>query len=331
MTSRHFYLLWAVLPILPFILGFGVLAIFDGPTSELTKALDDVFGSFPVDDKGVVKGAIYYEAARDLRFMNAFFIYLSVGFFHLTACVGVIAYMAYRIWGMPDETRHRTLVVLGLSLLILGLANWMARWDVFIGGLSLAYRNICDVIYQSGVAGQIMPEEGCKSSGISNFAWLAAIPYLFGLLAAACASAVVSGVVSDTSMDISERAERVRRAFQATTFVLVTSVMALVLFYKLPLSIVEDSTSTGLITNYAQGITMFWGTLFTVTLVAIFGPANLALAPQLKEEATVDGEKLFIDADTRKMAITVLTTLSPLLVGSAGSFLETIASAISGG
>ncbi len=337
MKSDNVYLLWAILPILPFILGFGALAVVDGSTSEVMAGLLNVQANFPLDENKQPVGTLFIKIARDLTFFNGFFTYLSVGLFHVFGCLTVIFYMGLRVLRMAPATRNRTLIVFGLSLAILVGVNFLARMDALIGGLSLAYRNVCDVLVNAQVAGQIMPEYGCKSRGISKFAWLAAVPYLFGLLAAASASAVVSGLVSDRDGNLAERIAGVTRAFHATAFVLVTSVLALVLFYKLPLLIIADESAAGLVTDYAQGITMYWGALFTVTLLAIFGPANVILNQQAiqaqlasPEEVSIDGPKFFMDPNTRAMLSKVLTTLSPLLIGSAGPFFETISNVVLG-
>ena len=110
--------------------------------------------------------------------------------------------------------------------------------------------------------------------------------------------------------------------------------LALVLFYQLPTSVISNTDAAELIDGYAEGITMYWGVLFTVTIVAIFAPANLILRSQMKQDdeaPELEGAKLFLDERTRNMAKAALTTLAPLLVGSAGPVFESIASALSGG
>lgn len=335
MRQDRIHLIWAILPVLPLIFGFAALAILDGPTSELRLGLQELLDAkYPVNADGIRAGGLFIDVARDVTFLNALFVYVSVGLIHLFVCLAVIFYMAQRSWTMPRAQRDKTLIVLFFSVAILVLVNVLAREDGLRGALSLAYRNICDVVVMAQVAPQIMPGS-CTEPGISDFAWLAALPYLLGLLAAAFASAVVSGVVSDIAADVKKRISDVTLAFHATALVLVTSMLAMVLFYQLPLAVISEPDSQVLASSYADGITVYWGALFTVTLAAIFGPANYILRQQVQdttpEEVTIDGPRMFIDARTRQMLGNVLATLSPLLIGSAGSFFETITTTLTTG
>ena len=74
--------------------------------------------------------------------------------------------------------------------------------------------------------------------------------------------------------ELTERARLVEQAFRATAFVLVTSALSLVTFYRIPLAMIEDPLALQLMTGFGQGMTLFWGAAFTLTLVAIFGPGT---------------------------------------------------------
>lgn len=323
MLRDRTYLLWAVFPILPMIAGFSVLSVIDGPKSELTVGLNSILAALP---EGA--GGIYLATARGVQFLNALFIYLSVGMFHLAACASVMAYMIYQIWLMPQPKRARTGVVLLISAVVLLAVNYTVLQPVWRGALSIAYRNLCDVIVHADVAVHLMPGS-CDEEGISRYAALAAVPYVIGVIAATFASAVVAGAISARDEDPAVRLAVVQRAFQATALILVTSMLAMVLFYKLPLSVLANGDARDLVSGYAEGITMYWGTLATLTLVAIFGPANMVLG----QAAKASGEEvaLLVDSRTRGQIKAIVTTLAPLLIGSSGAFFQTIANALTGG
>lgn len=82
-------------------------------------------------------------------------------------------------------------------------------------------------------------------------------------------------------------------------------------------------------TGFAQGMTLFWGIVFTLTLAAIFGPGTLILTRHLRAEhlASIgpDLPEGLLPQSTRKRIAGMLTTLAPLLIGASGSVLETIA------
>ena len=222
---------------------------------------------------------------------------------------------------MDAETRRQSLAVLGISVLVLVLVNLMARQEFFLGALNLTYRSVCSVMVDAGVAPHILPK-GCADAGLSNFAWLAIFPYLFGLLAAAFASAVVS--TAHKTENLEARMRLVDLTFQATAFVMVTSTISLMLFYRLPLSVVADETARELLSGFAQGMALFWGIVFTLTLVAIFGPSNLLLNKALadKPEMADNFREKIEKLSTKHQVSKILTMLAPLLVGSSASILE---------
>ena len=112
--------------------------------------------------------------------------------------------------------------------------------------------------------------------------------------------------------------------FQATAFVMVTSTISLMLFYRLPLSVVADETARELLSGFAQGMALFWGIVFTLTLVAIFGPSNLLLNKALadKPEMADNFREKIEKLSTKHQVSKILTMLAPLLVGSSASILE---------
>ena len=307
------HLTWIFLPILPFALGFTVLELLsDGTTDLLTRMLE-------TDS--------FFPGNLDLRFYNGFIIYSAVGLFHISSCFAVICLMVSKIWELSPKARSQSLLVLGVSVLMLVLVNALARHEDFLGALNLTYRSTCAVLVKAGVAPHVLPE-GCSDPGLSILAWFAVLPYLFGLLAAASASAVVS--TGQSIKNLEAHLGLVDLTFQTTAFVLVTSTITLMLFYHLPLTVVADGTARELIRGFAQGMALFWGIVFTLTLLFIFGPSNLMLRKALEHEPVIqeDLRGRIERRSTRYQVTRILTILAPLLVGSSASILDMITQAL---
>ncbi|WP_342077912.1 hypothetical protein [Yoonia sp. SS1-5] len=323
--NNRVYLIWVVLPIAPLIVAFTVLGLLDpGEMTLLTSA---------------IATEAFHDDALAIRFHNQLLVYGAVAVFHVAACLAIIISMMLKIRQKPLAERRQAVWVLGISIALLVAFNLIARQDAFRGALNLTYREICAVSRQADIALHILPP-ACDAPGLSIFAWLAVIPYLFGLLAAAFASSLVSTLFVPLPEDPStqeveahkKRITGIEQAFQSAAFVLVTSTIAMMLFYKLPLSLMADEKAHEIMTGYAQGMTLFWGMIFTLTLIAIFGPGNLILSGYLTRDKAVpedeDRSRGLLAPSTRDQLSKLLTALVPLLIGAAAPVLELITGAL---
>lgn len=318
----HF--LWMILPILPLLAGFAALHLVNDGTMTLLSDQADT--------------TTFHPGARDLRFFNALVPYVALGLFHVAGCTVVTVVALRRILSLPPVPRLRGLQVLGVSFAVLVLVNILARTPALIGALRISYRTTCDLLLKAWPlpeaegAPHILPS-ACDAAGLSVLAWLAIMPYVAGLTAAVAASALASTAFAAPrgapDADVVDGTARIERAFQATTFVLVTSTMLMVLFYRLPLPLIQDENFLALVTTFGNGMGMFWGVMFTLTLMAIFGPALLLMPGRLPatEEGAALRDRLF-GTGARKRLAEILLLLAPLLIGSAGTLLEVLAKAI---
>lgn len=317
---------WIVLPLLPLIVGFVLLGLIDDPKTGIAPHLPGT------DD--LIAGNL------DLIFFNAFLPYLSVTLFHVAACIAVIVHLGQKLLSMPKTARDSALWIFGATMILLVLIGVFVRSGDGTGALNIGYRYVCMVLSSADVAGHILPTD-CTADGLSRLAWLALLPVIAGLVAAALASAVTSTCFApldatepeEVEADLARRGALIEQAFKAVAFVLVTSILALVIFYRLPLAFIdEDKAAAALWTGYAQGVTLYWGVLFTLTLVCIFGPGTVMLNARLRESlgglAGLSLPDSLNQQATRQQVINILTTLAPLLIGASGSVLETIAGAL---
>ena len=311
--------LWTILPLAPLALGFVVLGLVDQAPAGLAGHLPGP-GSFFTDN-------------RELRFFNALLGYLAVALAHVAACVAVTVVFCIKLWHLPRPVQIRSLAIFAATLVLLAGIGMLVRQEGNTGALNLGYRYVCMVLSSADVARHIVPPD-CTGGGLSRLAWFALGPLLAGLLAAALASAVTSTNFApldseDPAGALQRRSASIEQTFRAVAFILVTSTLALVLFYRLPLALIADEGAALLWTGYAQGITFFWGVLFTLTLVCVFGTGALLMSAEQRRHMAAGMPLQLPDALTaremRHQIAKILTTLAPLLIGASGSVLETIA------
>lgn len=312
------YLWWMVLPVLPFLLAVGTLQALSG------AGIDLVSSQLPPE--------VRHTAQTDLRFASGIMIYASVALFHSVICLGVIGYSVLLLMRRSPHSQKRSVGVLAGSMGLVVLANLGAR-DFLIGALDLTYRTNCNALVTLGAGKHLLPD-ACDSGPLSLLAVLALTPYVLGILAAAMTSALTATAYdsAESEPDLLAGAAQVDRMFQATAFVLATSVATLVAFYRLPLALISDETVRDLVAGFGQGMAMFWGVGFTLTLLAIFAPSTLLVQRRLalyRDAGDLPTLRAKLaDQGPRKRVQDALTLLAPLLVGSAATIIDLLAKAL---
>ena len=244
---------------------------------------------------------------EDFIHFEGLMIYVSVASFHVVLCVLTILYCSFQIRQLHKAVQARTWSLLGLLLLLLIVAILVARTDQT--AVQLTYRNTCELLKQAEVAVHIMPPD-CRSGAPSLLAWLAILPFVSGIVAAVFATAVASLAAeplpetpeSAWRSAFASRARTLQRVFYVVSLVLVTSTISIMLFLQLPLALAADYPTKLAVTGHAQGMTVFWGTVFTLTLVMMFAPSAFLLLKTARQyekrsETSGGGSRLVERAD----------------------------------
>jgi hypothetical protein len=246
-----------------------------------------------------------------------------------------VVYFVAQIRDLPAPLGRRAWQLVGLLLVILICAGFLAAADKT--ALQLTYRNTCELLCKAQVAGHIVPRE-CHGGPPSRLLWLASVPTLAGMIAAVFAAAVAStaaGVFPKSSEEewraaFAERVRTVQRAFYLTSAVLVTSTVSIKLFLELPGALSADEATTVAIDSFANGMTGFWGTVFSLTLVMIFAPSGyfMLTAAQRHERASETPSEVrawlseHVTASFPKQVGNLAAGMAPLLVGPVGTLLQ---------
>lgn len=311
---------WLVLPVLPLVAGFTLLKILYGP--------DFSFIGFPASFVDAPHGPFLY--------LEGLLAYGSAALLHLSLCAAAIGYFATRIRDLPRPVRARAWRVVGLLLVALVIIGAVTRLDPELTALQLSYRNTCELLSMAGAAVHLLPAT-CQGGPPSVLMALASVPTIAGLIAAAFAAALASSAADPLPetegawrAGFTRHIRTLQHAFYALSAVLITSTVTIMLFLMLPVAIAADPATTAALTSYAHAMTVFWGTVFTLTLAAIFAPAvhHLSRAARRHEMAskTPADVRVWLAEQTRNSLPRHLgnlaALLAPLLVGPIGSLLE---------
>ncbi len=317
-------LIWIVAPVAPLVAALVLLNVIDAGQSNFVNLL-------PATTSLI-------DSGRDLTFFSHYVSYLGVALFHVAACMTAIVVLLIQLKGLPRSARDQALIVAGAILVLLAIVGAIARTDQFDGGLNFAYRYTCAALNAAGLGMPVFPKS-CFKGQLSAFAVLSLVPLMAGLVAAAMAAAVASTAyrplttqTKDIDAELDRRAQLVALAFKSTSLVMVTSVLAQVQFYRLPLPLIKTELDLNLMTGYAQSMTLFWGVVFSLTIIAVFGPGALMLQRHLRDlRGSIDMPDIPSGLDpssVRQQMVNILTSLAPLLIGASGSILETISGAL---
>lgn len=264
--------------------------------------------------------------AADVVHTGGLLTYLSLVLFHLTVCAAAGLYYLWQMQSLPDRLRRRSMWLAAASLplfmLVLGVAYVLLPTSA-----ALSFSNVRQLL---NLANQHVDE--------TLLLMLTFVPIFGGLFAVACAAAKASSVEAELAEPMeskwrdafAKRVQVLQRGFYVLSAVLVTSTVTVSLFFHLPVELAVDDGVKQAINAYAGGLTVFWGTIFTLTLLATFAPSALALVRiaqrhegMVKSRAEFRGwlrDQIYISAP--KQLRTVAALLAPLIVGPLGNLLE---------
>jgi hypothetical protein len=294
--------------------------------------------------------ALSTESEAIARHINHRIKFAAVIMFHVSLCVCLMVLFWGRIRDFPGFLRHRAYVLMiaeGALFLAVLAFYWRAT-----GLYKLSYLNIRELLARTCVLDDLLAKciPGCVSDGSANcvpdldavatkLSMFVYIPHIFSIATVAVAVAVAGSVIGnlqqftvpDWQKRFDEGVKSLQFCFFGLSAVLVTSTATATLFFQFPVSftIVETSTAT-VLTEYARTLAVFWGTVYTLTLVATFAPAALILRSLIRRyeqgaESSVEFKQWLTDKaliSPIKLITTFLAALAPLLFGAAENLIK---------
>ncbi|MDX1431778.1 MAG: hypothetical protein R3286_04950, partial [Gammaproteobacteria bacterium] len=259
--------------------------------------------------------------------------YAALAYVQIAATVVVIGFYAYRLIGLDRERRTGALRLLGVTALSAVAAVAVVR-SLQGAAYAVTYLNVRDLLRLTGATGDFTKsffsfEAVPYLAEVTRISIAGGIPFALGVAAVILAVPVAAAAASfptdepeDWKGEFAARIKWLQESFYALSVVLVTSTVAIMLFFQLPAEIALETHRDGLL-RYARGLTVFWGATMTLTLLAAFAPALLVLRrrAERRHEAVAAsrefGEWLAEQVPTtaRRQIANLAAMLGPLAVG----------------
>lgn len=345
---------FAIAPVLPFILGVGILQ-FCAPWQ---------IGGVFVDENAVIASQGYYVSAngepeRDLngellKLLNvgakseatvAFshlgdqLTYSAAALFQMMTCAVVIILQVRFLSKLNDPVRNTSIRILFLTM-TLALAVVSLIDVTKAATFQYSFLTIQQLLrYVPGFPAQFAADGG---GGIlfsqSRLFYAALLPFFLG--------AIAVGVMSASSASIAERDHnsgkvweanfaarltQLQNFFRMSSGVLVASAIAFMLFVQLPVGLMNEATAPA-IAKFAQGLTVYWGSVMTLTLVAVFALPVIALRGEARiHYSTTQTDQAFNEwlnerghLSVKRHLANLATMLAPVLVGPVGALVHSM-------
>ena len=264
------------------------------------------------------------------RFARGMIMMAALTVCYVALCLALLAYYCSGVAAsdLPADRKRR--------LAAAGIVAWIGFHGVLAGFAvvdlqlySIAYESIVRIYQEAGgpVATAMTGDAGLP--GVSRHLISILLPVAFGV-AAVCAgschaAAIVEGAggtdQGDGGQAARDAADRLVHSLVAMSVLLVGSTLLLTLYFRLPQALYgagEAAAPAGVeYLNFANVVSIFWGTVMTLTLVAVYAPHALALrshAPvPLGELLQKGAESSAVYSGLARKAEVVVSALAPLL------------------
>ena len=262
--------------------------------------------------------------ARGMIMMSA----LTVSYVAL--CLALLAYYCNGVAAstLPASRKRRAAVV--------GITTWIVFHAVLVGLsvfdlqiYSVAYDSIVRIYQQAGGPVATAMTGDAVLPGVSRHLISILLPVAFGV-AVVCAGSCHAGAIVEGARveDQRERghaardaADRLIHGMIAMSALLVASTLLLTLYFRLPQALYGTGEAASALgaeyLDFANVVSIFWGVVMTLTLVAVYAPHAVALRSlasvplgQLLEKGTEGG--VFYSGLVKRAEV-VLSALAPLL------------------
>lgn len=309
---------WRVfVTIVPLLIAIAALQFFV-PDTELRSTMSEAWWASQMKPAGYHGGFIGYATAASV---------------HILVCITVIAFNLYHLWSCEAPVR-RNLILLALSYAFVVCLFMVLTNDPNLAAYKLTYLNIRELYVGTPQADLIL----------AGFSLHVLLPTLFGIVAVAFAATGAESLFTEfdkdagklTGEELKAKIAILKRGFQSLSVVLVSTVIAAAVSFHLPARL-YDGDGAKLISNYADEVTIFWGAIFTLTLLATYAPHLFRLRNLSRSYAKVLQERqpgapqpewlsdTALFGNMRSHIGAVFTLLAPLITGSLGNIIQTVA------
>jgi hypothetical protein len=316
------WLLFAAVPLLPFV-GAAAALQFVAP---------------PPLDPAAYAGAFQKGPAALTAHFGDRLSYATLVYLQLVACLAVLGYYGLCLRELDPARRRGAVRVLAATVGFALLAMAPVR-ALGSAAYAVTFQNIRDLLQQAAVTQDFtLPAYRLAGIEFTPIAIVSGLAFLLGILAviaavpvAAATATFAPGADAAWQARFAERMRLLQHAFYALSIVLVTSTLALMLFFQLPAALASGAEQLGL-QRYARGLTVFWGATMTMTLMAVFVPPLLALRAAARARHRAAGLSQDFDRwlaehaplSVQRQLANLAAMLGPIMVGPLGTVVQSV-------
>ena len=275
-------------------------------------------------------GRLVQGVSAEPRFARGMIMMSALTVFYVGLCLALLAYYCGGVAAsrLPVDRKRR--------LATAGIVVWIGFHAVLAGlGVvdlqlySIAYDSIVRIYQEAGGAVAAAMTDDAGPLGVSRHLISILLPVTFGV-AAVCAgschaAAIVEGArggeAGDGGQAARDAADRLVHSLIAMSALLVASTLLLTLYFRLPQALYgagEAAAAGGAeYLDFANVVSIFWGVVMTLTLVAVYAPHAVALRSQapvpLGQLLQMGAESGALYSGLARKAEVVVSALAPLL------------------
>ena len=307
-----------LLPVVPVAVAALVLQYF-GPGAD----------TGPLTAPDAIQGATMPLSSGPLVYATAVVVHVVL------SCLAIASYAL--IIRDADRPTERKLAVSWIAsvIAVLVLAAFVALADPGIAAYRVTY---FDYLQFYAAVPDVYFD---RAAGLPHLAWAILVPTALGvfavLSAAAAADLLSTGLPHpgepDAPRELRTSRQGVRRVLYLLSVVLVTSTLAASVFFHLPSELygIEGEEPAARLSRYADALSVFWGAVYTLTLIATVAVPAARLQRQAKGTADVlagpdggtgaDAEGDLGDTLMGQVRL-LLALLAPLIAGPVANVLQ---------
>lgn len=258
--------------------------------------------------------------------------YATAASVHVLICVVVIVFNLYHIWACNEAARRRLLSI--ATAYFVGLGILLVLTDhPGIAAYKITFLNIRELYVGTQLFDALKDMLGVHVM----------VPTIFGIAAVIAAATGAESLFVDFDKEASGLTEQalkakiaiLKRGFQSLSVVLVSTVIAAAIAFHLPARLYKGDGEK-LINAYADEVTIFWGAIFTLTLLATYLPHLFRLRELSKRYMKTQKQKAddgvlpdwlsdtALFGNFKSHLTTLFTLLAPLLTGSLSSIIQAL-------
>ena len=318
---KHGYLLLLVPPLFVLVLATVLFELAHKYTLEELVTAIEIF--LPQGES--------HPFSLTLSEMRGRYIWLATVVLNLVVCAYGIGLFGFTVYQAHAGKRLLAIVSIGTMLMLSGLIGLFYHAETQGALFQLVYNFTFTILKQSGLYDTAYLLNIDKVMLITNI--LAIIVPSMAILAACSTLAPSQGANHEELSQVARQMQQLKGVLNAGSALLFSGILHMNAWLRWPASLLTDQSIQTEYSETVLAISMFWGTAFTLMLVATYGPASSYLGTQARElveqaarEGTIENPQQWLKDHHFSVTLgeqlpRISVLLGPMLAGPIGSIL----------